>query len=752
MKTLFINQYDCVKNHVISVFICCLCITNAKANVGSYTFAQSNSTYTSISGTVLFASTTSTRWDDGVSAAQTLPFTFTYNNAAYTNLIVNANGYITMGSTSTTTANYCGLQASDMNSIGGYATDLVGGSLAATSNIQVATLGTAPNRKYVIQWNDCAHWTTGTYTDHWSFQIILYETTNKVEVVWGNSTNLSTMVANNCADAATESGSVGLLGNATSDYNLRSVTNGTNTWATSVAGTAINAVCNMSSSNIPVQGLTYTWTPAPPVNMSFQSATTSFINSNTSIPVGSTNNPIIKIQVITNGSLNPMSLTSLTISTNGSSNALSDISNAKIYYTGVNTTFNTSTQFGTTKVNPNGSFTVTGNATLLEGINNFWITFDIKNAATLRDTLRACCSQLIGTGSMGTVTPTITCPVGYQTINATGKWYPVTNLAPASAMGHMLLLSDGTALCKSNTGASDSYGNTFMRLTPDANGSYINGTWSTIAPMHDSRLWFSSQVLKDGRMYVAGGEYGTGLSTAEVYNPITNTWTYTPSMGSTISDANSEILEDGRVLQALVAQPLTATKIYNPKTNTLVTGPTALGIHNESSWLKLPDNSILFVDRLTTSSERYIPATNTWIADATLPVQLYDPYGDETGAAFLLPDGRGFFIGAMGHTAYYTPSGNTSNGTWTVGPDIPNNTGTPDAGAAMMINGKIIMAVSPVPTSANHFPSPTTFYEFDYLTNSFSSVSAPDGSASINEGCYTSIFLDLPDGRQCFVW
>ena len=71
--------------------------------------------------------------------------------------------------------------------------------------------------------------------------------------------------------------------------------------------------------------------------------------------------------------------------------------------------------------------------------------------------------------------------------------------------GVMLVLSDGTVMCKTYAGGTDGIGNTWDRLTPDANGSYIAGTWSAMAPMYDTRLYFSSQVLMDGRVYVAGG-------------------------------------------------------------------------------------------------------------------------------------------------------------------------------------------------------------------------------------------------------
>lgn len=336
-------------------------------------------------------------------------------------------------------------------------------------------------------------------------------------------------------------------------------------------------------------------------------------------------------------------------------------------------------------------------------------------------------------------------------IIAQGTWTPVSAVAPDQNGGVMILLSDGTVMAKTFTGGPDGYGNTWDKLTPDIHGSYSSGTWSkTIAAMHSTRLYFSSQMLKDGRVYVAGGEYGTGGSLGEVYNPLTNTWTNAPSTGQRISDANSEILPDGRVLQALVTGTLRGNNIYNPLTNTYTTGPNCLGIHNESAWLKLPDNSTLMIDRVTTSSERYIPSLNQWVADGTVPVALYDPFGDETGGAVLLPDGRAWFIGSLGHTAYYTPSGTNAPGVWAAGPDMPNGQGTPDAAAAMMVNGKVLLATSPIPTSFNHFPAPTSYYEFDYTTNTFTRINAPSGALTDNVSCYVTNMLDLPNGQVLF--
>ena len=346
------------------------------------------------------------------------------------------------------------------------------------------------------------------------------------------------------------------------------------------------------------------------------------------------------------------------------------------------------------------------------------------------------------------------------TVNA-GTWTPVTRTAPSASGGLMLLLTDGTVMCKSSSGTTDGIGNAWNKLTPDSTGSYVNGTWTSLAPMADTRLYFSSQVLKDGRVFVAGGEYGTGGSLGETYNPVTNTWTSAPVQAQRISDANSEILPDGRVLVALVTGTLRSTIIFDPVLNTWIAGPTANGIHNESAWVKLPDGSSLMVDRLSTNSERYIPSLNQWVVDATVPVSLYDAFGDETGPGFLLPDGRAFYIGSPSNTAYYTPSGTNSPGTWAAGPTIPSGQGAPDAAAAMMPNGKILCVLSPTPTSANHFPTPTKFYEFDYTTNTFTAIKTPTGGNSTAISTYVTNMLVLPDGSvlyceqgatQYYVW
>jgi hypothetical protein len=134
----------------------------------------------------------------------------------------------------------------------------------------------------------------------------------------------------------------------------------------------------------------------------------------------------------------------------------------------------------------------------------------------------------------------------------------------------MLLLTDGTVMCQEQGGLR------WKKLTPDNTGSYVNGTWSDLAPMHYTRRYYASAVLKDGRVFVSGGEYsnaGSETTKTEIYNPVTDTWTEIASSPgwSEVGDAACAVLPDGRVLLGSINSQNTAT--YDPVANHWTAGP-----------------------------------------------------------------------------------------------------------------------------------------------------------------------------------
>jgi len=150
----------------------------------------------------------------------------------------------------------------------------------------------------------------------------------------------------------------------------------------------------------------------PPQPMTYVSSTVTQSNI-TNIVRGLPSQEVIGIEVVTQNSANPLTVTSFTLNTNGSSNASADISNARIYYTGTSPTFVATAQMGV-KANPNGSFTITGSQPLTYGVNHFWLAYDIAATATLGNHVDAECTSI--TVSSQTKTPTVTAPAGNRTI------------------------------------------------------------------------------------------------------------------------------------------------------------------------------------------------------------------------------------------------------------------------------------------------------------------------------------------------
>src|SRR4051794_14127791 len=90
--------------------------------------------------------------------------------------------------------------------------------------------------------------------------------------------------------------------------------------------------------------------------------------------------------------------------------------------------------------------------------------------------------------------------------------------------GMMFLLTDGRVLMSEWALPGGPATNHWWTLTPDAGGSYQNGTLTRVADSIDVHQFFCSGVLADGRVIVSGGLDGFGNITnlTETYDPATN--------------------------------------------------------------------------------------------------------------------------------------------------------------------------------------------------------------------------------------
>lgn len=159
-------------------------------------------TYTDLGTTGTAIATANT--DDANSAAIPIGFSFSFNKQAFTDFVLNTNGavrlgkvapsaadlFITQDLNSTATDPITSTSAANTNILMPFNIDLVDGTAAGGAEYRVATTGTAPNRVCTIQWKNVSD-KAGSGTDDAatqyasiSFQLKLYETSNRVEFVY----------------------------------------------------------------------------------------------------------------------------------------------------------------------------------------------------------------------------------------------------------------------------------------------------------------------------------------------------------------------------------------------------------------------------------------------------------------------------------------------------------------------------------------------------------------------------------------
>ena len=329
-------------------------------------------------------------------------------------------------------------------------------------------------------------------------------------------------------------------------------------------------------------------------------------------------------------------------------------------------------------------------------------------------------------------------------VSMAGTWTPLTT-APPLGVNNCLLLSDGTVLAMNGSGQC-------AKLTPDIHGSYINGSWTTLETMNSSRLFFASDVLTNGNVYVAGGEYGDPNHwDAEVFNPQAGTWTVVP--GSSMpnfnySDSPSEMLTNGNLL---VSDSQSTYNFYNVFSNVMVDGG-GCGDMNEVCWVKLANGGIFGIDNYGGGAEHFAPSVNKWIVDATST-----PSGAQGGddSCYLLADGRVLHVGSTTNTAIYTPGATqTSAGSLVNGPNLPMSGTNPlyggESPGAILFTGNILVDLAPNGGGANG-GSPCYFYEYNSVSQTFTPVGAPGGGSNYGSTPFANSMLDLPDGSVLFV-
>jgi hypothetical protein len=322
------------------------------------------------------------------------------------------------------------------------------------------------------------------------------------------------------------------------------------------------------------------------------------------------------------------------------------------------------------------------------------------------------------------------------------SWAPLTTQPPFNTdTAH--LLTDGTVIVHQYNS------NLWWRLTPDINGSYLNGSWTQLGGMQTNfkPLYFASAVLPDGRLLVEGGEYNNlqavWTNLGAIYDPLTNVWTPVnpPAGWNNIGDSPALVQPDGVFM---LGQGGIATKkqvLFNPSdlTWTALNATGKADTFSEEGFGLLPDGRVMVVDTQNIpNSELYNPATATWTSAGSTGVILADAGSLEIGPQLQRPNGTLIAFGGTPHTGIYTFATNT----WAPGPDYPNNNDSADGPAAVLPDGNIILPASP-----GVFQGTITMFIFDGITF----TEAPDTASSPSLQSWQTRMLVLPTGQVMYL-
>jgi len=240
-------------------------------------------------------------------------------------------------------------------------------------------------------------------------------------------------------------------------------------------------------------------------------------------------------------------------------------------------------------------------------------------------------------------------PAGEIYDPASGTWSRI--IGPLLNSGHTAtLLANGKVLIAGGSPAGVSVLASAQLYDP------VGNTWSSAGSMSTDREWATATLLPSGKVLVAGGLDANGgdsrgLASAEVYDPVANTWSVVSSMASTHANHTATLLQNGQVLVA--------------------GGVTGVGGYT------------------TASAELYDPVANTWSSAGNLATSLV------SHTATLLPNGKVIVAGGsnlsnsggpLASTEIYDPVANA----WSIGPSM--NGARENHVAALLSDGTVLVA------------------------------------------------------------
>ena len=228
------------------------------------------------------------------------------------------------------------------------------------------------------------------------------------------------------------------------------------------------------------------------------------------------------------------------------------------------------------------------------------------------------------------------------------------------------------------------------------------GTFTATGNMITPRSgWYTATLLADGKVLIAGGAAGyTLLSAAELYDPVSGTFSPTGNMRAPRLVHTATLLPDGRVLIAggtIGGREVVVTnsaEIYDPSTGTFAATGNLASAHACQQATLLGNGKVLIAGGSgpgdpVAYAELYDPPTGTFVATGKYVTDTHGFNTCQGSKSTLLRDGRVLIIWEGAAAEIYDPDTGSFTPTrkpiaWSYSDGLPT--------ATLLMNGKVLVA------------------------------------------------------------
>ncbi|MBC7843919.1 MAG: Ig-like domain-containing protein [Gemmatimonadaceae bacterium] len=280
-------------------------------------------------------------------------------------------------------------------------------------------------------------------------------------------------------------------------------------------------------------------------------------------------------------------------------------------------------------------------------------------------------------------------------------WSLTGALATGRALHTLTLLANGSVLAV----GGQVVGPPFSSIRTCELYDPTTGTWRAVGSLATGRSNHIAVRLPSGKVLVTGGyssETGTRLASAELYDPVTESWSATGGMTEARDIPSAAILADGRVLivggsgSGSNLHALSSAELYDPASGTWSpvmpmavprSGHTATTLSNGKVVVVGGATGTYAAPTLHATSEVFDPVTGTWTTSGSVTI------ARGFHRAVALPNARLFITGGSDFVSTVFPSSDlydASAGGWTAGAAL--TAARISHSATVLPNGKVLIA------------------------------------------------------------